>query len=526
MTWTCEQITNPRGGARVYRVTWHGETATILGGHTVAPGEARDLPSVTTVNKVMPAPALERWKLGQVAAGIAHNEDLRRLAASGEDEAKDAAYQALDRQKQKANIGTATHKLSEKVTTAADAFEVAAEFRPTMERFGQMLDDHAIVVKQTELVLVNLTVGYAGTADRLVTHPDLGRAVADLKTGKVAYFEQAMQLAALANAEYAFVAGHGLVPMPAINSERGLVLHLPEDGDTADVWALDLVDAWAAFQAACTIKHLTSRDENKGSVGEKLTATHRFDDLTRTWLRDRLVHLQSQHPSAFAELRTAWVGSGLPTLKDEPEMTGDTLEAVCTLLYRFEAQHQLPFPDDYPHPHGPRIGPHAAEEIVARIDALPAWARGQVNDERSKLPALAMWRVTDAEEFDQVLVGAESAAASLADSVTALSTDVPDLAWSLIADHFAPTSVGEWGWTEFEVASRLVEAMAAGFITATEDGWKILPTIVDRLADLHGSKADATKAIRARVAELGLDLTVPRGIADCCTDPVLVALAA
>lgn len=526
MSWTCEQITNPRGGARIYRVTWNGETATILGGRSIQPGESRDLPSVTTVNKVMPAPQLERWKLGQVAAGIATNEDLRRLAASGEDEAKDAAYQAMDRQKQKANLGTATHKVSEKVTTAAEAFEVAAEFRPAMERFGRMLDDHAIVVKQTELVLVNLTVGYAGTADRLATHPDLGRVICDLKTGKVAYFDNAMQLAALANAEYAFVPDIGLVPMPGINRTEGLILHLPEDGDTADVWALPLADAWQAFQACCVIKGLMSKDENKGTVGEKLTPTHRFDDLTRTWLRDRLIHLQSQHPTAFAELRTAWVGSGLPTLKDEPEMMGDTLEAVCTMLTRFEAEHQLPFADDYPHPHGPRIGPLAAAEITARIDALPRWARSQVNDERSKLPAIDMWRVVDAEEFDQVLVGAESAAASLNESLVTLSDGVPDEAWDLIAAHFDPMPVAEWGWTEFEVASRLVEAMDVGFLIVTTNGWRILPTIVDRLSDLHGSKADATKAIRARVAELGLDLTVPRGIADCCTDPLLVALAA
>ena len=514
MTWTVEQVT-ARGGARYYRVT-NTET-----------GEVKDLWSVTTINKMMPAPALERWKMGKVAAGIAKNDDLRLLALSGDDEAKEAAFQAIDRERSAANRGTAIHKVSESVTTAADAFDIAAELQPVMERFGRMLDDHGIVIKQTEIVLLNFSTGYSGTADRLCLCPvyDPPKMVGDIKTGGVGYFEQAMQLAALANAEYAFVAGE-LVALPNdINRDYGLVFHVPEAGETADVWELPLADAWEAFQHCAALKHLTSDKDNQGNVGRKVEHTHRFSDTYVEWIRNRLAEHRADNP-AIVSMFQAW---RMAAYGDRPsaDLTTDELEACLTALCDLEAREQVPVPTaTYPHPHGPRISAETAEAIQARIDALPQWCRAEVLEQKAKLPSVEAWRVVDAEEFEQVLGPAESAAASLQESIATLYETVDADQWWQVIRAVRVSAVSEWTWTDFDIAGRLVEALADGLLTATRDGMQINPTIVDRLVDKHGSKADATKAIRQRVADLGLDIQVPRSLGDCCTDPVLVALAA
>lgn len=510
MTWTVEQIT-ARGGSRYYRAT---DTDT---------GEVKDLWSVTTVTKVMPAPQLERWKFGQIAAGIAANDDLRLLAISGDDEAKEAAYQALERQRSAANRGTAIHKVSEQVTSAADAFAVAAELRPVMERYGRMLDEHGIVIRQTEIVLLNFTHGYAGTADRLCLHPTLGRVVGDLKSGKVGFLEQAMQLAALANAEYAYVNGE-LVPVPAdINRDTGLIFHVPEDGETADVWAMPLPSAWETFTHCAALKHLLSADDNKGRVGEKLEPVRRFADNYVDYIRTRLTELQVDHPAVVQQFG-AWK---VMAFGDRPvdSYTTDELEACLTALCDLEARAGVPFPSaEYPHPHGPRIPTQTVDQLNGRIDALPAWCRGPVLEHKGTLPPLDQWRTVDAENFEPILTEAESKRDSLQASIATLADGVAD--WDLLLDHLELGPVAEWSWTDFDVAGRVVDALTDGWLTVTADGIQILPTIVDRLVDKHGSKADATKAIRARVAELGLDLPVPRSLGDCVQDPVLVALAA
>ena len=512
MTWTVEQIT-ARGGSRFYRAT-NTET-----------GEMKDLWSVTTVTKVMPAPALERWKFGQIAAGIATNDDLRLLAISGDDEAKEAAYQALERQRSAANRGTAIHKVSETVTCAADAFNVAAELRPVMERYGRMLDEHGIVIRQTEIVLLNFTHGYAGTADRLCVHPTLGRVVGDLKSGKVGFFEQAMQLAALANADHAYVNGE-LIPVPAdINRDTGLIFHVPEDGETADVWAMPLPSAWEAFTHCAALKHLLAAEDNKGQVGEKLEPVRRFADNYVDWIRSRLAEHAAEHPGIVSQFN-AW---RLMAFGDRSvdSYTTDELEACLTALCDLEAREQLPFPSvEYPHPHGPRLTTNRIAELEQRIADLPAWCLAAVADHMAKLPSLDQWRIVDAEQFEAVLTEAESQRDSLQTSIRELAGGLPLDGWDQLVAHLELGPVASWSWTDFDIAARVVDALTEGWLTVTGDGIEILPTIVDRLVDKHGSKADATKAIRARVAELGLDLPVPRSLGDCCTDPVLVALAA
>lgn len=508
MTWTVEQHTS-RYGNRYYTAT-EAET-----------GRSVDLWSPTTILNCLAKPNIERWKLGKVARGIAANDDLRMLALSGDDEAKEAAQQALERERSAANHGTARHKVSEQVTTAADAFEIAAELRPWATRYGQLLDDHGIVIRQTEIVVVNLTHGYAGTADRFVVH-DGHRRLADVKTGSAGYFDNALQLAAYANAEYAYIDGD-LVPLPDdMDRETGLILHVPAEGDRADVLSLPLGEAWEAFKAACVIKR--AQEANKGTIGETLPPTHRFTSLYVDWLRARLAEHHAQRPHLVAEFQ-AWRAHRFPG-RGSMSFSTDELEECLTALCQIEATHAVPFADDYPHPHGPRLTDDQAEVLRTRIDTLPRWAQAKVAEARKQLPSIDRWRTVDAETFEaQTLAPLESEAASILTAVLDLRSQAGD-ACTALALAFTAEPMTEWGWDEFNVFGALVEAYLDGLLLVDGDQVVIVPTVVDRLIDKHGSKSDVTKRIRARVDELGITKAVPRALSECAQDPILVALAA
>ena len=511
MKWTVEQVT-ARGGARYYRVT-NTET-----------GETKDLWSPTTILNELNKHNINKWRERMVATGIAMRPDLQDLALTDDKQTvQEAADQALEAARSAANKGTARHKIAERITTAADAFDVAAELRPWATQYGQLLDDHGIVIKQREIVLLNMTVGYAGTADGLALH-DGRKRVFDLKTGSAGWFDQSMQLSAYANAEYALVEDR-LVPLPDdLDRELALVISVPAEGgqDEPCVYGMELAEAWECFKAAAILKQI--RADKRGPVGITLEPTHRFSDTYVEWIRNRLAEHRTDNP-AIVTMFQAWK---LAAYGERPssELTTDELEACLTALCDLEAREQVPFPTaTYPHPHGPRISTETAEAIQSRIDALPQWCRAEVLAQKAKLASVDQWRVVDAEEFEQVLGPAESAAVSLQQAVDALLEDVEPALVLAVADL-----VGNlhqlWSWTDFDIASRAFDALADGWLTFGDDGWQINPTIVDRLVDKHGSKADATKAIRQRVADLGLDITVPRSLGDCCTDPVLVALAA
>lgn len=510
MTWTYRQSESGDGG-HLYELA-NDDTGEVLGPFVSPSG----------VNAVLSRPGLEKWLQWGVTYGVASRPDLVKLALSGgplSDEVKQATSQALAAGKAAANEGTAYHKVAEQVSTAADAFNIAAELRPWAERFGRMLDDHGIVIRQREVVVFNFDHGYAGTADVMALH--LGhKRIGDTKTGKRPYFEAAMQIAAYANAEVALVDGE-LIPLPAdMDKETGLVFHVPADGETADVVEIPLTDAWEAFKAACCLKKILDA-QPKGPVGEVVEPTHRFTDTYVDWIRARLAEHKADAPAIVTQF-SAWK---LAAFGDKPsaEMTTDELEACLTALCDLEAREQVPFAADYPHPNGPRISSDTADQIRDRIAALPDWLRTEVLAQRSKMQSIDLWRVTDAEEFEQVLGPAESARDSLAQSIDTLMREVDGDTWLAVSQMVGHSN---WSWTEFDLASRIIEAVADGWLIAADDSLTIAPTIVDRLVDKHGSKADATKAIRERVAELGLDIKVPRSLGDCCADPVLVALAA
>jgi hypothetical protein len=138
---------------------------------------------------------------------------------------------------------------------------------PFMEQFAEFLTERAPVFAENECTVWNRTEGYAGTLDFIAAingHPTLG----DTKTGKRVYPEVALQLSALARAEFILREDGTEEPMPPVTHLAALHLR-PRS------WALVPVSfhaaSWDAFRAAV---QLTSwlRDTAPTVLGARLQA--------------------------------------------------------------------------------------------------------------------------------------------------------------------------------------------------------------------------------------------------------------
>lgn len=102
------------------------------------------------------------------------------------------------------------------------------ELAKRMRQFHDFVHQHDVEFEVAEVVVVNETIGYAGTLDAIVLLPgDDGISevptMIDYKTGKAVYADAAVQLAAYAKAEYMIV-GDQELPIPEV--DYAAVLHL------------------------------------------------------------------------------------------------------------------------------------------------------------------------------------------------------------------------------------------------------------------------------------------------------------
>lgn len=163
-----------------------------------------DLPSVSNLLKVLAAPGLEIWKQKTLAASFAFRPDLVLLAAN-EDTRWDAIQQALDN-RSAANKGTSYHSFTEMVDDGNLMWELVPEAaKPMVTLYAQAKEDYGWEMVAKEFTVFNHTLGYAGTSDRALKVPGYEDvpivAIADVKTGKEIWPDQALQLAFYAHGE-------------------------------------------------------------------------------------------------------------------------------------------------------------------------------------------------------------------------------------------------------------------------------------------------------------------------------------
>lgn len=158
------------------------------------------LPSVTNVLGVINKPELVEWKMTQaVLAALT----LPRLNGEGEDAfAKRVVEDSQSRVRSAADFGSAFHAGAEQVAKTLEV-DLAGPYAAWLNLHRDWFQANCIRVVWTERVLVNLELGFAGTADLLVEHQAYGLTLVDYKTQGVkpgskarAYDSWCQQLAA------------------------------------------------------------------------------------------------------------------------------------------------------------------------------------------------------------------------------------------------------------------------------------------------------------------------------------------
>lgn len=235
---------------------------------------------------------LELWGKRMTAIGLTRRADLyARVAACDPDdrktlnalleEAQEAAAATVGR-----NLGTALHSFTERHDRGDDVSAVPAPWDADLRAYAlELRRQHVTVVpSMIERVVVLEELGIAGTFDRLLAVPRLGALpiVGDLKTAKELYElgEIAMQLALYAHADFIWNPGTGTrEPMPDVDQERAIVMHLPPGKAVCTLLVVDIVAGWEAVQQAMWARDWRNRSKKLGTLLADLPDTTAAGDL-------------------------------------------------------------------------------------------------------------------------------------------------------------------------------------------------------------------------------------------------------
>ena len=225
-------------------------------------------PGVTSITRVLDAPALTHWKMNQVAqAAIASAERLIEDREAGK---VDAAVKylttlsttAMDRG---SRIHAAIEQVLRREPVTIDPRDEAA-VAGARAWLNAQAREHSLRLLEVEACLIHETLGYGGTCD-LIAQLDGETWLLDWKTGSsvatpdgTVYRDHRLQLAAYANAE--FVARPDdpeRHPLPAV--ARYGIVHVT-DGGTRLYEAAVTPQDWIAFRA-CLALHAWGKERSR-----------------------------------------------------------------------------------------------------------------------------------------------------------------------------------------------------------------------------------------------------------------------
>lgn len=253
------------------------------------PGTDTKLRRVTTILSTgFPKPQLVFWAANLTAEDAFAN--LPRLVAASLNPAdREEAYDWLRKghirkKDERAEIGGAVHDVIEAHVLGQpipESFLTDEEIAPFVENFLRFVTEWEIEFEASEMVVGNLTDGWAGTLDYLFRSAPIARVlgvpartlfVGDTKTGgeldeKGVYPEAGAQMSAYRRAEVAWLRDGTQIPMPKVH-DTGIVLHLrPEGFRVMPLKCGD--DVYAVFQHAQAIAEF-QRVLSKSVVGDAL----------------------------------------------------------------------------------------------------------------------------------------------------------------------------------------------------------------------------------------------------------------
>ena len=158
------------------------------------------VPGVTSIIGVLDKPALVNWAATSVAEHAINNwERLSGMTLVNRYEELKQAHRLKN--KEAIVRGKRIHALAERISVGEAVDPQDASLVAAARAYADLLDAWELEPVMLEASVLNRDYLYAGTLDGVFTSPRLGTIIADTKTGKRAFSEVALQLAAYRNAD-------------------------------------------------------------------------------------------------------------------------------------------------------------------------------------------------------------------------------------------------------------------------------------------------------------------------------------
>jgi hypothetical protein len=176
--------------------------------HYYTDGDGHRIPGVTTIiDKGIPKPALINWAANATAEATINRWDEYADMPIGQrlEALKRARYDVTNTAK---NKGTLIHGYAEQLVQGKTVTGIPDELRGYTEAYVRFIDAWQLDPILVEVVVVNYTIGFAGTLDLVaeITSPTSGERevyLLDIKTGEKGIFaETALQLSAYRHSEF------------------------------------------------------------------------------------------------------------------------------------------------------------------------------------------------------------------------------------------------------------------------------------------------------------------------------------
>jgi hypothetical protein len=258
--------------------------------------------------------ALGRWQQRMTMLGLvdrpelivsvsAFREDKREL-----DRIADAAMDAAQA-RASAVVGTALHALCERIDLGEDVGLVPGDYQRDLDAYAATTEPLAVLAAERFVVLDDLRVG--GSFDRLVRFEGENY-VADIKTGSIdGALKIACQLALYAHGTYYDVRTGERSPLPGVNGQRALVIHLPAGSGTCRLVWVNIAAGWEAVQLAADVRSWHKRRDlyEAWSVASALDTLHDAEIVDDgDWLAARVDAAESVDDLAalWREHRDRW----------------------------------------------------------------------------------------------------------------------------------------------------------------------------------------------------------------------------
>jgi hypothetical protein len=282
---------------------------------------------------------LNRWEKRLVVKGITERPDLYALAASIPFENKKKLNEIADAAKEVArgssgsNLGTALHSFAQYIDAGQD-ITVPQPWDADLAAYKAKLVEKQATIHPDwiERVVLTPTFQVAGTFDRIITLPDLGPVIADLKTGQDLYYDDIpVQLALYANATHIIDLTTDLpVPMPKVNQETAIVIHLPAGRAFCEFHEIDIVAGWETAYICKLVRDWQARKDLARpyqGVGMKVPTLPTLDELIADApTRGTLELLWATYTAKWKPAHTEAARARLAALEAPAGTTGGTPE--------------------------------------------------------------------------------------------------------------------------------------------------------------------------------------------------------